>query len=237
MHQLTEDIAFIGKAVLVKDTLIFGDVHVGLEEALNKEGFLVPRTLFKEIMHDTDTLLKEIKPNKIIINGDFKHEFGRISRQEWKDTFKLTELLLQYTTDIIIIKGNHDKILAPLTEKYNIATTEFVSIDDIYITHGDVIPNNEKFRKAKTIIISHEHPCVTVHDDHKFEKFKTFLVGTYEDKQLIVLPSFSPIEGSDVTKERLLSPFLKQNKTFWDFDVYITAKEIYPFGKLKNFKQ
>jgi putative SbcD/Mre11-related phosphoesterase len=237
MYQLTKSIACIGKALLIKDVLVFSDVHVGLEEALNKEGFLVPRTLFKEIMKDTHTLLKKTKPRAIVIDGDFKHEFGRISKQEWDDTFTLTELMLKYTKDITVIKGNHDKILTPLTEKHNIKTANFYCIDDVYITHGDVIPHNEEFKQAKTIIIGHEHPCVTVRDDHKFEKFKTFLVGTYEDKELIVLPSFSPVEGADVTKERLLSPFLRKNKEFWNFDVYISAEEIYPFGKLNSFKE
>jgi len=32
-----------------------------------------------------------VKPEIVIINGDLKHEFGRISRQEWNDVVKIIE--------------------------------------------------------------------------------------------------------------------------------------------------
>ncbi|MFP4656554.1 MAG: metallophosphoesterase, partial [Candidatus Woesearchaeota archaeon] len=198
-------------------------------------GFLVPRTLFSQIMDEVKELLSEIAPKRIIVNGDFKHEFGRVSRQEWRDTFRLTELLARNSTELIFIKGNHDKILNPIGEKYSIDIMDHVLLGDIYVCHGDTLQDNDDFKNASTIIIGHEHPCVTVRDDHKFEKFKAFLVGEYEDKRLIVTPSFNPVEGSDITKEKLMSPFLAGNHRLRDSRVYIAAGDIYEFGTLKNF--
>ena len=231
-------ISFVGKTLLLtidnKKIIVFGDVHIGLEEALNKEGFLVPRTHFKDMYEEIRAVLKLTKPDKIVINGDFKHEFGRISKQEWNDTFKFMELLMRDSAEIVLIQGKRDKILQPLAEKYNIVIKEFYKENSIYITHGDKVPENKTFDESKTVVIGHEHPCVVVRDNHKFEKFKTFLIGEYEKKKLVVLPSFNPIEGVDVTKERLLSPFLKK-RDISNFDVYVTADEIYHFGKLANF--
>ncbi len=237
IFKLDNDISFLGKALLLDDSLVIGDVHIGFEEALNKEGFLVPRTQFKQIFTETEQLLKKVSVKKIIINGDFKHEFGRISRQEWNDTFKMVELFMKYTNQVILLKGNHDKILGPIAEKYNVEIIDYFFQEGTFVCHGDSIPDetNNDFKNAETVVIGHEHPCVTVRDDHKFEKFKSFLVGTYADKRLIVMPSFNPVEGVDVAKERVLSPFLKKNDSFYDFDVYVTADEIYPFGKLRDF--
>ncbi len=238
IFSVDETFSFVGKSLLLETNdekiIVFGDVHIGLEEALNKEGFLVPRTHFKEMYEDIRAILKLTKPTKIVINGDFKHEFGRISKQEWNDTFKFMELLMRDSAEVILIQGNHDKILQPVVEKYNIKIKEYYEINSIYITHGDKVPNDKIFENAKTIVIGHEHPCVIVRDNHKSEKFKAFLIGEYEKKKLIVLPSFNPIEGVDVTKERLLSPFLKK-RDISNFDVYVTADEVYHFGKLKNF--
>jgi metallophosphoesterase superfamily enzyme len=51
------------------------------------------------------------------------------------------------------------------------------------------------------------------------------------------MPSFTKItEGTDVLKEKLLSPFLDK-KTIQDFDCYIIADKPYYFGKLKNMKK
>jgi len=68
-------------ALIYKDHLIISDLHIGLEEALNKQGILIPRFQFKEIKQRLEPLLlKKIKV--IVINGDLKHEFGTISEQE-----------------------------------------------------------------------------------------------------------------------------------------------------------
>ena len=67
----------------------------------------------------------------------------------------------------------------------------------------------------------------------KSEKYKCFLKGEHRDKVLIVMPSFNfLIEGSDVTKEERLSPFLKESID--DFEVYAVEDKIYYFGKIKN---
>ncbi len=65
--------------------LIIADLHLGYEEALNKEGILVPRQMFKVLKKEIKKLLK-LKPKTIIINGDLKNEFGQISKQEWVES-------------------------------------------------------------------------------------------------------------------------------------------------------
>jgi hypothetical protein len=60
------------------------------------------------------------------------------------------------------------------------------------------------------------------------------LKGTWKKKELIVMPSFNPlVEGTDIVKEQLLSPFLDKID---DFEVWISRQEeVLNFGKVKHF--
>lgn len=214
-----------------KETLIVSDFHLGYEEYLHQKGVLVPKFQIEEIIKGLKPILKQTKPKTIIINGDLKHEFGRVLKQEWKDVLKLVDFLKENCQELILIKGNHDLILGPIVSKRDIKVVDEHHIDNILITHGDKI---KEIRKTKTIIIGHEHPAISFKEKSKVEKYKCFLKGGWKKKKLIVMPSFNPLlEGTDVVKEKLLSPFLTDISSF---EVFVVSKgEVFKFGKLKNF--
>ncbi|MEA2035861.1 MAG: metallophosphoesterase [Nanoarchaeota archaeon] len=111
------------------NVLIMADTHIGYEEAINKRGVLIPRFQFKEIIQRLEKILKKTgKLDKIIINGDVKHEFGSISEQEWRHTLRLLDFLEKYCKEIILIKGNHDKILGPIAKKRKVKVVDCVII-------------------------------------------------------------------------------------------------------------
>lgn len=229
---LTKDIQIIDLALYLTKfkTLILADSHIGFEEALNKQGILIPRFQFKELIQRLEKILKNINPETIIINGDIKHEFGTISEQEWRHTLRLIDFLKKHCNHLILIKGNHDKVLGPIAEKRNIQITDQVILNSILITHGHKLIKPPKI--IKTIIIAHEHPAITLRERSRTETFKCFLKGKYKKTTLIVQPSLNLVtEGTDITKEQLLSPFLKDIS---NYEVYIVADKIYNFGKLRN---
>src|SRR3989344_5563917 len=121
-------------------TLVFGDIHIGYEEALNKTGYLIPRFQFQDTIKRLNSILKNKQYEQIILNGDIKHEFGTITNQEWRDSLKILDLLQKHAKKVILIKGNHDTILGPIGDKKNLNIVEEFSIGDIYICHGHVIP-------------------------------------------------------------------------------------------------
>jgi len=132
-----------------------------------------------------------------------------------------------------LIKGNHDTILGPIARKRNIRVMDHFTIDNILITHGDKIPNKDLLKKSKIIIIGHEHPAVSIREGPRAELFKAYLIGKWKNKNLIVQPSFNLVtEGTDMLKEEVLSPFLKQN--LGNFDVVIVADKLYRFGKIRE---
>ena len=214
--------------------LIIADTHIGYEEALNKGGVLIPRFGFKEIIQRLEKVFEDIgKVDKIIINGDVKHEFGTISEQEWRHALRLLDFLSGHCKEIILIKGNHDTILGPIAKKRDVKVVDSYKINDILVVHGHKLIDKDELKGIKTIIIGHEHPAVSIKEGVRQELFKCFLKGKWKRKKLIVQPSFNLVtEGTDVMKEKLLSPFLEPDLS--DFECFIVGDEVYSFGKLKK---
>lgn len=234
--EIQQGIEVIELALYFDFTLVIADVHIGYEEALNKQGVLVPRVQFEEMAKRMERIfigLKGKKVDRVVINGDLKHEFGTISEQEWRNTLKFLDLLGKHCKEIILIKGNHDTILGPIAKKRNVKIVENFSVGKVLIAHGDKIPGS--LDSYITIIIGHEHPAVSLKEGPRVEQFKCFLKGNYKGKGLIVQPSFNTmVEGTDILKDQILSPFLKQNID--NFEVYVVEDKVYEFGKLGKLK-
>jgi len=232
--EIIKGIEIIDLALYIKKhkALIISDLHIGYENYLTEQGVFVPKFQYKDVISSLENILRKVKPEIIIINGDLKHEFGRISRQEWNDVVKIIEFIEKFCKKIIIIKGNHDVILGPIAKKKSIELIDYYLIDDVLIAHGDEVLNI----KSRTIIIGHDHPAVLLKDKAKTEKFKCFLKGRYKKQTLIVQPSFNPlIEGSDVLKEKLLSHYLDQDISNFELFIFDSKKrESLYFGKLRN---
>ena|SRR3989338_7785700 len=263
--EILPNVEIAGLALILDSSLVISDVHIGYEEALNKQGILIPRIQFGDIVKSIEGILSTIgnkKLDRIIVNGDLKHEFGTISEQEWRNTLKFIDLLGKYCKEVILIKGNHDTILGPIARKRNVKVLDYYIIEPLQeksineknsilnrtlknlikkpkktlIIHGDKAPDKELLKGVSTIIIGHEHPAVSLKEGPRVEQYKCYLKGKYQGKNLIVQPSFNPIvPGTDVLKEKTLSPFLKQNLD--NFSVYVVEDKVYDFGKLGNLKR
>lgn len=251
--EITKGVEVIGPALFIKKekALIVGDLHIGQERIMQYQGMMVPINQYEQINEFMEKTLEKLKPKKIIINGDLKHDFGKITSDEWDKITLFLKNLKKYA-EVIVISGNHDKVLEPITEKLGIKMREGYIINEIYICHGDKIPTeNLNYQSSKIIIIGHEHPAIRLTERYRSETYKCHLKGTYEKKTLLVMPSLNPIsEGSDMLTETLLSPFLKKakksttNKTkgtmnIADFEAIILDdnNKPYQFGKLKDIEK
>ncbi len=236
--EIYKDIEIIDLALYLKKekTLVLSDLHLGIEESLNKQGVLIPRFQYDDLIQRLKNIFEKTEVEKIILNGDVKHEFGEISNQEWKNILKLFDFLKN--KEVIVIKGNHDPVLKPITDKRNVRLVESYIINEISILHGDKILAN----LGKIIIIGHEHCAVSLKKGIRTEKYSCFLKGKWKNKILIAMPSFNLLTyGTDVIKERLLSPFLTNIE---NFEIFILepnennkpSKALY-FGKIKDIKE
>jgi len=235
--EISKGIEILNSCLLIKNkVLVIADLHIGYEEALNKQGVFIPRSQFKETEAKLDEIFRQIgKVETIVINGDLKHEFSVISEQEWNETLKIFDILQRHCKKIILIKGNHDAVLGPIAKKRGLEIKDYYCIEDICILHGDKIIQNLDIIKLKVLIIGHEHPAISLREGIKQEAYKCFLFGVFKKQKLIVMPSFLPIiEGSDIKREEILSPYLKQNLD--NFEVFILGDKVYRFGRLKNIE-
>jgi hypothetical protein len=213
--------------------LAVSDFHIGYEESLNMRGILLPRHQFKDTKERLQKIFASLgtKPKKIIITGDLKYEFGTVNREERFGISELLSFLSKNCEQLIVLKGNHDKILGFLqNEKLKVLSK--LTLRDTLFHHGDSIVNTT----AKTIVVGHAHPAIKLSDGLISEKVKCFVKGKYKGKTLIVLPSFNLVtEGSDVLSEKVLSPYLKFAK---DKEVWVIPEfgEVLHFGKLKNLR-
>ncbi|MBN2127426.1 MAG: metallophosphoesterase [Candidatus Diapherotrites archaeon] len=236
--KLNDSFELLGLALYaVKDnTLIISDLHLGFEEAMNSDGVFIPRFNFNEIKERIEEIFSDKKNfNKIIIAGDLKHEFGNISSQEWNEVTEMLSFLEMHSDEVILIKGNHDSILGPIALRKKVKLESegvFLEKSKAFVMHGDKLIENEFTEKAETLIIGHEHAAVSFSDGLKSEKFKCFLKGKFNEKELIVLPSMCMVFiGTDVKKEKLLSLFLKKNNS--EFEIYAVEDKAYFMGKTK----
>jgi uncharacterized protein len=213
--------------------LIISDLQLGYEESMNRKGVFIPRIQFDLIKKRLEKIFEKIVVNTVIINGDLKHEFGIINKQEWNDSLSILDYIQTKCKKIILVKGNHDLVLGPIANKRNIEFVDYYTIGYICILHGNKIILDSL--NYKVLIIGHEHPAISLKEEAKTEKYKCFLRGKYNNKTLIVMPSFNMLnEGSDVLNERYLSPFLNSNIN--NFEVYIVEDKVYKFGKIKNLR-
>ena len=229
------DAEIVDSALLIKDCLVISDIHLGYEYALNREGFMIPRFQYKKIIDRLKEIIDASNASKIIVNGDLKHEFGKISKQEWNEVMDFIKFLKEHFDEIILIKGNHDNFTGFIAEKCGLEVYENYSVENYIIMHGDKIPDDFDEMEENTVIIGHEHPSIGLRSGERVEKVKCFLKGKVKEKKFVIMPSFNFItEGSDCLQQKTISPFLK-DISLGNFEVFAVENfEVMNFGKIKN---
>lgn len=222
----------IGNSLKIGDTIIISDLHFGYETSLNNQGLMIPQHQFDKLIESVELIQKRANAKNIVLNGDIKHNFGSISKQEWKEVLDFIDYLSDYFIDIRVIKGNHDNFTQYILNKRDLILEDYVILDDFMVIHGHKIPD-EIPEEVNTIIIGHEHPCIGVRNQERVEKVKSFLKGKWRGYNLIVIPSFTTItHGSDVLHEKTISPFIEN---VLDFEVFAVEEyEVYPFGFVRD---
>jgi len=235
------EIKYVGKCLLIgnngKRILAIGDLHLGYEEALNRDGYFVARQLYKDVIKYFDEMFAEIgKVDEIVLLGDVKHEFGSIINQEWEEIISLLEYLEDKCDKIIIVKGNHDNIIAPLADKKKIEVLDFYIWEDVCFMHGDRSFPQAFDKHIEVWVIGHGHPAIKITDGVKVEKYKCFLVGKFKGKNIVVVPSFFEANlGSDPRENELGLAWEFQLGKF-DVCVVWDNLKVLNFGRLNKLR-
>ena len=192
-----------------KNILVISDLHFGYSNYLLNKGIysLIDESKkIKEIV----SKINEYNINKIVFNGDIIHDFGSFPWQLKKKIITLIDLCKQNKTEPMFVLGNHDVQLKYQVENYlfdrAIVFHDFLTFDDVFITHGDKL--YEVPKETKFLILGHEHPAVVIDDN----KFKCYVVATMNpkknDKKVIIMPSFFDfVEGTDLEENARITPY------------------------------
>ncbi|MFQ5885542.1 MAG: metallophosphoesterase, partial [Thermoplasmata archaeon] len=104
-------------------TAVIADLHLGYEGALHEEGVSIPRFQKGIMMDRIERIVERYRPRKLIINGDFKHEFSKNLSQEWDDVNDVLDFLVG-EVDIELTRGNHDNFLLTILAKKDLTLME-----------------------------------------------------------------------------------------------------------------
>ena len=214
------------RALIVGRTAVIADLHLGLENVLIEKGIAVPKVQLDDIIERLDRISRRVE--RVVIAGDFKHEFGRNLPYEWEDVKAVMEFLLE-RVEVVVVRGNHDNFLKAILAKFGIDLLDYYDIEGWRIVHG------HKECNADRIIMGHEHPAIKVRIDGVYT-FHCFLRVRNRGREIIVLPAFSPlVQGSDVTACQFISPILR-DVSCDDVEVYALDGDVFYLGTIADIK-
>ncbi len=200
--------ALIFDSTIYGKTLLVADLHIGFIYGKNKKGIILP--LSKRPEEELIELVKQHKPDHVIILGDFKDEIFGTNNPLVGRIFEFMKKI-KPLTKLTIIKGNHDgKIEEVLPESVEIIQPSglFLDLKDgktIGLWHGHATPALDAFN-ADITITAHCHPAFTFRDEigakiteKVWIKAKWLPTENGKERLHIIMPVFnSYIEGYSV---------------------------------------
>ncbi len=180
--------------IKVKKIILLGDVKhdfgtiTDIEWRETLEFFDFLKKKLEDVNKISNKIIKDGVSNMDLANNQTPAKIGKDYDKTNKDKLK---------NKIIVIKGNHDNILKPIVKKSGIKLVDYHCVEikegkknkKICFLHG-----NKLFKQCSNsdyLIFGHLHPAITVYDKYKSEKYKCFLKGKWDNKEVYILPNFS----------------------------------------------
>lgn len=206
-------------------TLIMADLHLGFEEAASRglmyslrktSGYLamfIPRIQLKKTINMLRKPLEALKVKRVIINGDLKHAFDRLLRQEKEEITELVKFLRESgVEEIVVVRGNHDNFVKPILRRLDVEFVNGISTVTrnvrVLFIHGH---EDVAIAEHDVVIIGHEHPSLKCFEVYRFPCYMK--VPLVSGKLLVVMPATGPYHPGVVvtpTPSEYLSPLIKK---------------------------
>lgn len=224
--ELTRDLA-----LLLRDerTVVISDLHLGFEGALAEQGVSIPRFQRKVILERLAAMFDRTKAERVVVAGDFKHEFSRNLVDEWVEVKQVLRFVRE-RAEPVLVRGNHDNYLATILGDLRLALQDRADVGGFTIVHG-----HEDVSTLQPIVMGHEHPAVKLRDElGAVVSVPAFLAS----ERLIVLPAFSPLAlGVDVASYPYLSPILNRTSIDDARVIGVDEKEgLLDFGHVRELR-
>ncbi|MEM3227480.1 MAG: metallophosphoesterase [Candidatus Micrarchaeaceae archaeon] len=194
--------------------LVCADLHLGYEGVMSNNGLFLPKANLKSIKSSLEQALQAVAAKRLLVDGDIKNEFSGVDVEEFNELYEFINFVSEIGLQLTLIKGNHDNFVERYKKAFKFRVYRQQHAEGSYLFfHGEEMPRGLD-RGIKTIIMGHEHPAISIYTPvGKAEKIKSFLIGSYKGRKLIVLPAMSYYSpGTSVNIEpsgEMLSPIFK----------------------------
>lgn len=195
------------------NSVILSDVHIGYEEEMASKGIFIPKIQKKRFLTTVNRAIEIFKTNQVIINGDLKHSFSKLTKQERIELTEIFNELKEKGVEVVIVRGNHDNYLSMVTEKFdNIKLVDFLKIDNLVLFHGHT---HIELEDNKIYIIGHEHPRLGLRDRLGFlRRMPCFLLTPLKNNsKVLILPAIGIYQaGNDISlnHSNYMSPLMRE---------------------------
>lgn len=213
--------------------LVLADLHMGFEAVAAADGACFPKRQKPLIVKRLERALAIFRPELVVIAGDFKHNFGRSSAQEWREVEEVLNFL-DSRADVALVRGNHDNYLQSIISPRPLPLQ--MEVGGVLVLHGhQEVPALERWCGPK--ILAHEHPSLRLRDRVGAQVgAPAFLVD--RASTTLVLPALSPLApGADVARGPITSPVLRSMDVGRMEAFAADRGELLGFGPLSSLRE
>lgn len=211
-------------------TLVVADLHLGTEGELAEKGISLPSQV-PRVRKRLLWLIKKLKPDRLILLGDVKHNIPIASWQEWRELPGFFEELSKLVR-VEIVRGNHDGGLEGMVPKsvviHNAKGIVLGKRRRVGLMHGHTWPSPELL-DTELLVAAHNHPAIEFRDKFGVRtiepvwlkgglnavKFPKKIRGKIKGElpELLVMPAFSELVGGAAVNRgiprELIGPMFK----------------------------
>lgn len=191
-------------AIVVGKNLIISDLHLGIELELQSKGIEI--SSYEKEAQRINKLMKQSKCTKLIVLGDFKHDYFGFKNREFWILKKFLKLL--GCKDVLVVKGNHDAELERFEEVKVANSTGYILEAEgkkYGLFHGHAVPSSVLLEQSDVFLFGNVHPLVEISEGDRFAYTAPVWVigktkanqslGLKKGKKWVLFPAFGSLSG------------------------------------------
>jgi len=225
---VTRDLTFDDRALLLGETLVLADCHVGRGPSSNVE---LPMGDGSDMVERAERLLATHDPAELVVAGDLLHSFEFVPRTVERVVSALAGAAREAGARMVVTPGNHDTMLDSV---WSGPTEAEYRVGDTVVCHGHEVPETD----ADRYIVGHDHPTITIEGKRR----PCYLVGAgvYRGADVVMVPAFNKllrgVEVNGMHTGDFMSPLVTGADAFAPVVLDEAAGETLTFPPLGEFR-
>jgi putative SbcD/Mre11-related phosphoesterase len=209
------DLRFRDRALLLGDTLVLADLHVGRGA---DSGVEVPVGDGTDMVERFEALLARFEPAEAVVAGDLLHSFRTVPRTVRETVDGLAAAARDAGARLVVTPGNHDTMLGSVWDG---PTADSYRVGDTVVCHGHVDPDEsgpagDTGSGVGRYVVGHDHPTITIEGRRR----PCYLAGegVYRGADVVMLPAFNRllqgVEVNGMSTSDFMSPLVTDADAF-----------------------